>query len=116
MRGTCFSFLFLLLALNGLAQNAKTATIVIKTKIYCDHCLQCNSCGHNLNDAINKNKGIKMITINPKSNTIEVIYNPQKTTPEKIRTAIVQSGFDADELKADATKQNQLDGCCKKAD
>lgn len=97
------------------AQKADKQTIVIKTQIYCSHCLQCGSCGANINDHIREtNKGISKVSIDPKANTITVIYDAAKTTPEKIREAINKAGFDADDKKATAEAVNTLDGCCKK--
>ena len=96
------------------AQKANKQTIVIKTQIYCSHCLQCGSCGANINDHITANKGIKKVVVDPKENTITVSYDANKTTPEKIREAILKAGYDADDQKATAQAVNALDGCCKK--
>ena len=49
-----------------------------------------------------------------KTMVITVIYNAKKTTPEKIRTVISKTGFDADGVKADEKAQGKLDNCCKK--
>jgi copper chaperone CopZ len=90
-------------------------TIVIKTQIYCDHCLQCGSCGVNINERIREtNKGIKKVSIDPKANTITVVYNEGKTSPEQISEAILAAGYDADDRKATAATVSTLDGCCKK--
>lgn len=102
-----------LLFSSSYAQSGKPETITIKTKIYCDHCLQCGSCGANINNAIRETKGIRKVKINSKENTITVKYKPGKTSPEKIRRAIADIGYDADEIKADATAYSKLDGCCK---
>lgn len=92
----------------------KKESIVIKTNIVCDHCLQCNSCGQNINDKIrDTEKGIKKVKINAKENTIEVSFMSDKTNPEKIRKAIAAAGFDADDVKASADGYAKLDGCCK---
>jgi periplasmic mercuric ion binding protein len=96
------------------AQKANKQTIVIKTQIYCSHCLQCGSCGANINDHITATKGIKKVVVDPKENTITVSYDANKTTPEKIREAINKAGYDADDQKATAEAVNTLDGCCKK--
>lgn len=96
------------------AQDNKTETITIKTKIYCDHCVRCESCGANINETVRGNaKGVKKVKINPADNTITVIYNPAKTTPDNIRAAISASGYDADNIKASAEGYAKLDGCCK---
>lgn len=95
--------------------NAQTKeTIVINTQISCDHCLECESCGDRISSAIKKTKGISKVRINPKKNTITVVYNPEKTNPDKIRTAIAGIGYDADDVKASPDAYANLDACCKK--
>lgn len=95
------------------AQNPKKETITIKTEINCDHCVQCDSCGANIYNAIHENRGIRKVKINPEENTITVTYKPSKISPEEIKKAITEIGFDADEMKADATAYSKLDTCCK---
>lgn len=99
--------------------NAKAAKdkdiLIVKTSIACDHCLQCSSCGQNINDQIrDAEKGIKKVKINPKENTITVTYASDKTNPEAIRKAIALAGYDADEVKADKASYEKLDACCRK--
>jgi len=98
---------------SSIAQTKKTETIVIKTKIYCNHCLQCGSCGPNIKEAMLGLDGIIKVDINPKENTIAVTYKTSKTTPDKIRKTISETGFDADDVKASPVAYEKLDGCCK---
>lgn len=108
------TFVFVLfIASSGFAQN-DVETITIKTSIVCDHCMECDDCGYNIDTSIRKAKGIKKIKINPEESTVEVTYRTDKTTPEEIRTALSKSGFDADDVKADPEAYTKLDGCCKK--
>lgn len=92
--------------------NIKTA--VIKTKIYCDHCKQCETCGDKFNKDLYNEDGIKRVDIDSKANTITVIYDNRKTDLDKIRLFISKIGYDADDVKADPTGIAKLDGCCKK--
>ena len=93
--------------------TANEDTVVIKTTIYCDHCAQCESCGGKL-DGILDIKGVKEMKLNVEKMTITVMYNPKKTTPEKIRQGIAKLGFDADDVAADPAAVKELDGCCQK--
>jgi mercuric ion binding protein len=91
------------------------ATVVIKTKIYCDHCIQCEDCNANIMNKVRAmNKGIKKVKVNPAENTITVTYHPGKTDIESIRKAINTAGFDADDQPAPAEAVAKLDGCCRK--
>jgi len=95
------------------AQKAKKETIVVKTSIACDHCMQCESCGANIYNSTLTIPGVKSIDVSPEANTITVIYKTSKTDPDKIRAAIAASGYDADHVKADPASYVKLDGCCK---
>ena len=98
---------------SSIAQTKKTETLMIKTKIYCDHCLKCGSCGPNIKEAMLGLDGIIKVDINPKENIIAVTYRTAKTTPDKIRKTISEAGFDADDVKASPLAYEKLDECCK---
>ena len=97
----------------SLSQTAKKETIVVKTSIVCDHCMQCESCGANIYNSTLTIPGVKNIDVSPEANTITVTYKTSKTDPDKIRAAIAASGYDADHVKADPSAYIKLDGCCK---
>ena len=85
-----------------------TAEIKIKTSATCDMC----------KETIEKNlafeKGIKESVLDVNSKIVTVTYNPEKTSPEKIRLAISKIGYDADDVPADPKGFKKLDECCKK--
>lgn len=109
-----FSFI-ITIALSTFAQAQGTMeTAVIKTRIYCDHCLQCESCSGKLEHQLFFSKGIKSIKLDDKAMTLTVTYKPDKITLDEIRQAISKLGYDADEVKADPDAYSKLDGCCKK--
>ncbi|MCG3165005.1 MAG: hypothetical protein POELPBGB_00765 [Bacteroidia bacterium] len=107
---TAAAFLFIAHTASALGND----TLVVKTQIYCSHCLKCGSCGENISSHVKAEKGITDVAIDPKTNTITVIFDAAKTNADKIRKAINKAGFDADDKKAPADAVNKLDGCCKK--
>jgi mercuric ion binding protein len=107
-------FLILISASTFAQKNKNIQTTVIKTKIYCDHCKQCETCGDKFNKELYNQTGIKTVEIDPKANTITVIYDTRKTDIDKIRLFISKLGYDADDVKADPAGVAKLDGCCKK--
>ncbi|MBK7880696.1 MAG: heavy-metal-associated domain-containing protein [Saprospiraceae bacterium] len=113
MKKSIFVIMLLASSIFAHAQKANKQTIVIKTQISCNHCLQCGSCGANIREHITVNKGIKKVAINPRKNTITVTFDANKVTPEIIKDSILKAGYDADEQKAPAHAVNALDGCCK---
>ena len=104
---------FILLSGTAIAQQKTVQKSIIKTSINCDHCKECPTCGGLLEKTLLKTKGIQMLTLNAKDETIEVIYNSKKTDLPTIKNAISKLGYDADEVKADPAGYEKLDGCCK---
>ena len=100
-------------ALSG--QDSQIKTAIIETRIYCDHCYQCESCDQNIYSTIKRNtKGVRKIKVDGEDSTIEVTYNSNKTSIDKIEKAISLAGFKANELEADPESYAKLDQCCKK--
>ena len=99
---------------SAIAQTEKKVqTAIIQTKIECDHCKVCETCGGLLERTLIKEKGIQMITLDEAAMTIKVIYNSKKTNLDTIRLAISKLGYDADDVKAEPDAVAMLDGCCK---
>ncbi|TDE29344.1 heavy-metal-associated domain-containing protein [Flavobacterium ranwuense] len=97
----------------AVAQQKSHQKAVIKTNIYCDHCKECETCGLKFKDQMLKINGVKMYELDEKKMTITVYYNPKKTDLQTIKVAISKLGYDADEVKADPSGYEKLDGCCK---
>lgn len=96
-------------------QSSKIKTIDIQTEIFCDHCLECESCDQNIFIKVKENtKGVRKIKVNADKNLITVKYNSEKTNIEEIEKAIALSGFKANDREPSEESYNALDGCCKK--
>lgn len=96
---------------NGFAQNKnekKVEKIEIKTSAVC------GMCKTTIEKALSKEEGVSKSKLNVKTKTIEVTYDPAKTSPEKIKKAITMAGYDADDIPADSTAYGKLHDCCKK--
>jgi len=91
----------------------KVKTVLVKTKISCDHCKMCGSCSARLEKALYDKKGIKRVDVDDKAMNIKVVYNTGKISIDEIRSTIAASGYDADDVKAPAEAYAKLDGCCK---
>jgi hypothetical protein len=59
-------------------------------------------------------RGVKSSNLDVESAILTVLYNSEKTSPEKIKKAISLVGYDADELQANEKAYNKLNACCKK--
>ena len=118
MKALAFSLLTLLgsgtAALAQTAPAAATAakkgteTVQFKTSAVCDMCKA------RLEKNMAYEKGVQAATLDVPSKVLTVTYNPAKTTPAALRTAVQKTGYDADQTTADARAYDRLPECCKK--
>jgi len=106
-------FFTAVLANQSYAQKSKYDTLVVHTKIYCDHCKECETCKPHMERDLSFAKGVKSSSVNVESQTVSVIYNSKKTNPGAIRKALASAGYDADEVKAEPKAVAKLDDCCR---
>ena len=101
-----------ILTLNTITVSAQkttnVATVIIKTSSIC------GMCKASIEKTMAYEKGVISSNLVIKTGELTVKYKPTKTTPEKIRKAISESGYDADTLKAIKKAYNNLPNCCKK--
>ncbi|MBW6490292.1 MAG: cation transporter [Lentimicrobium sp.] len=90
------------------AQNLKNAEIEVKVSS------QCSMCKATIEKALAFEKGVSRSSLDLETNTVTVAYKPGKTSPEKIRKAISEAGYDADDVAANQKAYLKLPDCCKK--
>lgn len=101
--------IFFTASLSMQAQNTKkTVEIKIKTSA------QCGQCKDRIEKALAYEKGIKSSNLDLKTKIVTVVYFANKTTPEKIRTVLSKTGYDADDVAAVKAAYDKLPPCCKK--
>jgi mercuric ion binding protein len=93
---------------NSYAQQKKSDTVSIKTSAVCDMCKE------RIEGALAFEKGVKSATLDLETKMAVVVFNPSKTTPEKLRITISKLGYDADEVPANQKAYDSLPACCKK--
>jgi copper chaperone CopZ len=96
------------LSVSSFAQKAKMQTVDIKTSAICE------SCQNRVEKALNKTKGVSKASLNVDTKIVTVKYDPAVITVDNIRLAIAKTGYDADDVKADASAYSSLPSCCKK--
>ena len=92
----------------GPAATAGLATVQFKTSAVCDMCKA------RIEKSMAYEKGVQSAVLNVPTKVLTVTYKTDKTTPAALRTAVQKTGYDADELTADARAYNRLPDCCKK--
>ncbi|CAN5683481.1 hypothetical protein BH11BAC1_BH11BAC1_24910 [soil metagenome] len=98
---------FIIALVFSIAVQAQTDTVIIKTSALCEQCKE------KIEHDLSFEKGVKSNVMNLETKEVTVVYNTQKTDPEKIRMAITKIGYDADSLKAVPKAFDRLPECCK---
>jgi mercuric ion binding protein len=109
-------FTFVLMLLSFANVNAQTATKSPATKnsiIKIKTSGECEMCKKTLESEVGKMTGVKKVEFDIATKTLTVEYNAKKTSPDKIRKAISNIGYDADDVKANNRAQKSLPGCCR---
>jgi mercuric ion binding protein len=111
--------LFILLSLfifnkQLIAQKSGIDSLIVQTKIYCDHCAECEDCMPHIERELRFTKGVESSKLDVASQTITIYYHTKKVSPEALRKAVSNAGFDADNVMANPKAVARLDECCRK--
>lgn len=99
--------LMFLIPFVSIAGNEKEVTF--KSSVNCDMCKS------KIEKDLPLTKGVKSVSVDVKKKEIKVVYNPEKTTVAKLKTAISKIGYDADDVLADKKAHDHLAKCCQKS-
>ena len=109
-----------MLSVGGSAALAQTAPLAATTKAKGTEQVQfktsavCDMCKTRIEKSLAYEKGVQAAHLDVPSKVLTVSYNPTKTTPAALRTAVQKTGYDADEATAEARAYDRLPDCCKK--
>lgn len=92
------------------AYSQKTDTLKIATSA------QCEMCKERIEKAMAYESGVKFFELEMSDKFLTVVYKANRTNPDKIRKAVSDVGYDADDVKADEKAYSKLPACCKKPD
>ncbi len=101
-----FGIVFALQAKDNQQSNVKE--LEIKTSA------QCNMCKETIEKAMAYEKGVKTFNLDLNTKVLKVTYDEKKTNPDKIRKAVSQLGYDADDVPGNPKAYAKLPACCKK--
>jgi copper chaperone CopZ len=74
----------------------------------------CGMCEERIEGNIAYEKGVKKVDLDDRTKIVTVGYDPRKTDADKIRTAISNIGYDADDVIANKEAYDKLPACCQK--
>lgn len=99
----------LVLAVSLQAQDSKKLdTLNIRTSAVCE------MCETTIEGNLIYEKGVKSVDLDLLTSEVTVEYDPRKTTPENIRTALSKLGYYADDIPGDPQAFRDLPECCQK--
>jgi copper chaperone CopZ len=84
----------MLSAQEGKNQKKKSEKVTFSVNMYCE------SCKAKIEKNVSWEKGVKDLTVNLEKKTVSIVYNPQKTTEEKLKKAIEKLGYTAEKTEA----------------
>jgi periplasmic mercuric ion binding protein len=107
---TLFAILIMMGFTLGIKAQAAggTDTIKIKTSAVCDMCKEA------IEKAMAYEKGVKSASLDLENKVLTVVYKTEKITPAQLRQAVSLTGYDADDVPANASAYSKLHKCCKK--
>lgn len=85
----------------------QTKTVDIKTSA------ECGSCKKRIEEKLNYTKGVKFAELDMSTKVVTVKYNEDKITEDEIKKVISDTGYSADDVKADPKAVEKLPACCK---
>ncbi|GGD48127.1 hypothetical protein GCM10011514_10160 [Emticicia aquatilis] len=74
----------------------------------------CEMCKERIEKQLAFTKGVSESNLDLKEKVVTVTFNPKKTDATKIKQAINDAGYDADETIANEKSYEKLPSCCKK--
>ncbi|PUZ24303.1 Copper chaperone CopZ [Chitinophaga costaii] len=76
--------------------------------------VQCEECSQKIERFVGHEEGVQSLKVDWKHKTATVKYFTDRTNIENVKTAIANTGFDADNVTADKEAYDKLPLCCKK--
>jgi copper chaperone CopZ len=72
-------------------------------------------CKERIEKNLTLTKGIKEAVLDLDTKVVTISYNPKKIKPADIKSVIIKTGYDADDIMADDKAHDKLPECCQKS-
>lgn len=109
MKKTILAIFAFFIGLVSMAQQKKPVTVKVNTPT-----VQCDMCKKKIEEYLMYEEGITKVVVDYRQKKTTVTYLTDRTNLENIKTAIANTGYDADEIKAAPDAYQKLPKCCKK--
>jgi len=94
MRKTIYAAMAALLILAGAYCEAKVVKPLIKKVIYCTD-LDCENCAKKISENVSFEKGVKDLSVDVPTKTVEIRFDSNKTDTLLLKKAINKLGYEA---------------------
>ena len=108
MKKSIVMMLMLPVSIMAMAKDVKTAVFTTTPQ------MSCASCENKIKGNLRFEKGVKKITTNIEKQTVTVVYDADKTTPEKLQKRFEKFGYKARQLKDGETVKADTPEACPK--
>ncbi len=98
----------IIMASTAFSQSKAPKKVVIQTPT-----VQCDACKSRLENRLMRDEGIVSLVADPKKHTVTVVYLPDRTNIEIIKTSIANQGYDADDVTAEPDSYKRLPATCR---
>lgn len=98
---------FLLLTGTVFGQDAKVQTVQIQTNA------ECGACKKRIEEKLNYTKGVKFAELDLTNKVLTVKFTTKQISLDEVKKTVSEIGYNADEVKANKTAQENLPACCK---
>lgn len=109
MKKTIVFIFAICIGLTAMAQQKKPVTVKVNTPT-----VQCDMCKKKIEEYLMYEEGITKVVVDYKQKKTTVTYLTDRTNLENIKTAIANTGYDAEDIKAAPDAYEKLPKCCKK--
>ena len=74
---------------------------------------ECGDCKGRIENALNYTKGVKYAELDLDTKKVEVKFNTKKISLEEVKKVISETGYSADDMKANPKAVAKLPACCQ---
>jgi copper chaperone CopZ len=105
---------FAILVLGGFGTIFGQTRKAVVTETIKTPTVQCESCKKRIESDLSRVDGVQKVVVDFKRKTTKVTYVTERVNIEYLKTAIVNLGYDAEEMVANPDAYGRLPRCCKK--
>ena len=81
--------------------------------VYIQTSAECGSCKKRIEEKLNYTKGVRFAELDLRDKVLHVKFSTKKISLEEIKNILSETGYDADDVKANPKAVKELPACCQ---